>query len=54
MKVIVIRAFVGPTHGSWTPKKGIIQDMPVATARMAIKAGFAKKAPRQRKVTKKK
>jgi hypothetical protein len=55
MKVIVKRAFSGPTHGSWSTKKGAVQEMPLETAKMAIKAGFAVKAPvkRKRKVTKK-
>ena len=49
MKVIVKRAFSGPTHGSWSTKKGAVQEMPIETAKMAIKAGFAVKAPTRRR-----
>jgi hypothetical protein len=51
MKVIVKRAFAGPTHGSWSTKKGAIQEMPEETAKMALKAGFAIKAPATRRKT---
>ena len=45
MKVIVKLPFSGPTHGSWSTKKGAVQEMPEETAKMAIAAGFAVKAP---------
>ena len=51
MRVIVIRSFAGPTHGSWGAKDEPV-DMPEHTARMAIKAGFAKKAPVKRRTKK--
>lgn len=51
MRVIVIRSFSGPTHGSW-PAKDEPVEMPAHTAQMAINAGFAKKAPVKRRVKK--
>jgi hypothetical protein len=51
MRVIVKRAFAGSQHGSWSTKKGAVQEMPSETAKMAIAAGFAVKAPTRRKKT---